>query len=70
MVAALQTPQSYRSRYLWLDRERGRFLVHRSAYTSPEIFEEEKRRILRQLLDRARPRVAKCRTRATSSSAP
>ena len=48
MVAALQTPQSYRSPYLWLDRERGRFLVHRSAYTSPDVFEEEKRRILRR----------------------
>ena len=46
MVAVIQTPRSYRSRYLWLDRERGRFLVHRSAYTSPEIFEEERRRIL------------------------
>jgi p-cumate 2,3-dioxygenase alpha subunit len=48
MVAALQSPQSYRSRYLWLDRERGRFLVHRSAYTSPEVFEIEQRRILRR----------------------
>jgi p-cumate 2,3-dioxygenase subunit alpha len=46
MAAIIQTPLSYRSRYLWLDRERGRFLVHRSAYTSPEIFEEERRRIL------------------------
>jgi p-cumate 2,3-dioxygenase alpha subunit len=48
MAAVVQPKQStYRSRYLWLDRERGRFLVHRSAYTSPAIFEEEKRRILR-----------------------
>jgi p-cumate 2,3-dioxygenase subunit alpha len=37
-----------RSRFLWLDPERGRFLVHRSAYNSPEIFEEEKRRVLRK----------------------
>lgn len=36
------------SRFLKLDRERGRFLVHRSAYSSPEVFEEEKRRILRR----------------------
>ena len=48
MVAAADSPQLYRSRFLWLDRERGRFLVHRSAYTSPEIFEEEKRRVLRR----------------------
>ena len=48
MVAAIQSPQSLRSRFLWLDREHGRFLVHRSAYTSPEVFEEEKRRILRR----------------------
>jgi p-cumate 2,3-dioxygenase alpha subunit len=48
MVAAADNPSSYRSRFLWLDRERGRFLVHRSAYTSPEIFEEEKRRILKR----------------------
>ena len=46
MAAIVQTPLSSRSRYLWVDRERGRFLVHRSAYTSPEIFEEERRRIL------------------------
>ena len=48
-MAAVVQPKhaTYRSRYLWLDRERGRFRVHRSAYTSPEIFEEEKRRILR-----------------------
>ena len=42
MAAIVQTPLSSRSRYLWVDRERGRFLVHRSAYTSPEIFEEER----------------------------
>jgi len=48
MVAAIQNPQSHRSRFLWIDRERARFLVHRSAYTSPEVFEEEKRRILRR----------------------
>jgi p-cumate 2,3-dioxygenase alpha subunit len=48
MVAAADSPQLYRSRFLSLDRERGRFLVHRSAYTSPEIFEEEKRRVLRR----------------------
>ena len=49
-MAAVVQPQdsTYRSRFLWLDRERGRFLVHRSAYSSPEIFEEEKRRILRK----------------------
>src|SRR5258705_9219320 len=46
MAAIVQTPLSSRSRYLWVDRERGRFLVHRSAYTSPEIFEEERRLIL------------------------
>jgi len=46
MVAVIQTPKPYRSRYLWLDPDRGRFLVHRSAYTSPELFEEERRRIL------------------------
>ena len=48
MASAVQLAPSYRSRFLWLDRERGRFLVHRSAYTSPEIFEEEKRRVLRR----------------------
>ena len=48
MAAAADNPSSYRSRFLWLDRERGRFLVHRSAYTSPEIFEDEKRRILKR----------------------
>jgi p-cumate 2,3-dioxygenase alpha subunit len=48
MVAAADSPPLYRSRFLWLDRERGRFLVHRSAYTNPEIFEEEKRRILKR----------------------
>lgn len=37
-----------RSRFLSLDPERGRFLVHRSAYASPEVYEEEKRRILRR----------------------
>jgi p-cumate 2,3-dioxygenase alpha subunit len=36
------------SRFLRLDPERGRFLVHRSAYSSPEVFVEEKRRILRK----------------------
>jgi p-cumate 2,3-dioxygenase subunit alpha len=37
-----------RSRFLWLDPERGRFLVHRSAYNSADVFEEEKRRVLRK----------------------
>ncbi len=36
------------SRFLQLDPDRGRFLVHRSAYSSPEVFVEEKRRILRK----------------------
>lgn len=36
------------SRFLKLDPDRGRFLVHRSAYASPEVYEEEKRRILRR----------------------
>jgi p-cumate 2,3-dioxygenase subunit alpha len=37
-----------RTRFLWLDPERGRFLVHRSAYNSADVFEEEKRRVLRK----------------------
>ena len=48
MVAVLQSNQAYRSRYLWLDPERGRFLVHRSAYSSPDIFAEEREKVLRR----------------------
>ena len=48
MVAVLKSAEPYRSRFLKLDPERGRFLVHRSAYSSPEIFEEERRRVLRR----------------------
>ncbi len=49
-MSAIRQPNAsaYRSRFLWVDPERGRFLVHRSAYASPEVFEEEKRRILRR----------------------
>lgn len=36
------------SRYLRLEPDRGRFLVHRSAYASPEVFETEKQRVLRR----------------------
>lgn len=48
MAAVIQPTESFRSRFLWLDPDRGRFLVHRSAYSSPEVFEEEKRRIFRK----------------------
>ena len=46
-VAPLE-PAIQQSRFLRIDPERGRFLVHRSAYASPEVYEEEKRRILRR----------------------
>ena len=36
------------SRFLRLDPERGRFLVHRSAYSSAAVFAEEQQRILRK----------------------
>lgn len=48
MPAVTQSDNARRSRFLNLDLERGRFLVHRTAYSSPEIFEEEKRRVLRR----------------------
>ena len=47
MAAPTELP-TRRSRFLWLDPGRGRFLVHRSAYSSAAVFEEEKRRILRR----------------------
>lgn len=48
MAAVIQPAHSKRSRFLSIDQERGRFLVHRSAYSSPEVFEEERRRIFRK----------------------
>jgi p-cumate 2,3-dioxygenase subunit alpha len=48
MVAVIKKKPEHPSRFLKLDPQRGRFLVHRSAYSSPEVFEEEKRRVLRK----------------------
>lgn len=47
-MAAVIDTKTPASRFLRLDTVRGRFLVHRSAYASPEVFEEEKRRVLRR----------------------
>jgi p-cumate 2,3-dioxygenase subunit alpha len=48
MAAVVRPRESIRTRFLWLDPERARFLVHRSAYASAEVFAEEKRRVLRR----------------------
>jgi p-cumate 2,3-dioxygenase alpha subunit len=49
MNAVVQNQSSgRRSRFLSLDPQRGRFLVHRSAYSSAEVFAEEMRRVLRK----------------------
>ncbi|MFO1426514.1 MAG: Rieske 2Fe-2S domain-containing protein [Steroidobacteraceae bacterium] len=42
----MNTATLYRSRFLEHDPDRHVFRVHRSAYASPEVFEEEKRKVL------------------------
>jgi len=48
MAAIVSPREAVRSRFLWLDPARGRFLVHRSAYASAEVFAQEQQRILRR----------------------
>ena len=48
MAAVIRPQEPNRTRFIWRDPQRGRFLVHRSAYANAAVFEEEKRRILRR----------------------
>jgi p-cumate 2,3-dioxygenase alpha subunit len=47
MAAVVRPAGATRTRFLWRDPARGRFLVHRSAYASPEVFAQEQQRVLR-----------------------